>query len=289
MTLLSKRRPNLLLKNNKLSLIGLLEHKVKEVNVKRVLNFICPHWLFAHNYSFAPIGRILVCWDPQILNVNVLDQSSQYIHWEVHSIQTGIVFLSTFVYGANDYVERQYLWSSLLNLKSTSPWVTIGDFNAIRSHREKSGGSSLWPPHMDEMNNSLYYCELDDLRFSGCFFTWSNRQIAPNHISSKIDRVLVNESWMRAFPYSSAFFPTPGISDHSPIPSLGFLTSWLTILYFSPQFKRVGEPLSLATPCFVFVKNLVLSKWNSKNLTLRSLVQSLIGLKVPNFILIIFK
>ena len=92
-----------------------------------------------------------------------------------------------------------------------------GGFNAIRSPREKSGGTTQWPPHMDKFNNCLYSCVLDDLRFSGCYYTWNNRQDAPNHISSKIDRVLVNESWMRTFPYSNAFFPTPRLSDHSPV------------------------------------------------------------------------
>lgn len=118
---IKQREAKLFIKNNNLSLIGLLEHKVKEANAKRILNFICPHWHFAHNYNFAPIGRILVCWDPQILTVNVLNQSSQYIHCEVHSIHSGLVFLTTFVYGANDYVDRHDLWSSLLNLKTTSP------------------------------------------------------------------------------------------------------------------------------------------------------------------------
>lgn len=120
------------------------------------------------------------------------------------------------MYGANDHVDRHSLWSNLLNIKSNSPWITLGDFNAIRSPKEKSRGSTSWPPHMNEFNDCLYSCELEDLRYSGCFFTWSNRQDPPNHVSTKIDRVLVNEGWMRAFPYSSTFFPTPGVSDHSP-------------------------------------------------------------------------
>ena len=40
--------------NNKLSLVGLLEHKIKESNAKRVLNFVCPQWHFVHNFDYAP-------------------------------------------------------------------------------------------------------------------------------------------------------------------------------------------------------------------------------------------
>lgn len=119
----------------------------------------------------------------------------------------------------------------MLNIKTTHPWVTIGDFNAIRSPREKAGGSPSWPPHMDDFNNCLYACELDDLRFLGCFYTWTNRQDGPNHISTKIDRVLANESWMKSFPYSNAFFPTPGLSDHSP-----------SVVSLTPTPKPIAKP-----------------------------------------------
>lgn len=164
---LKQKEAKKFINNNKLSLIGLLEHKIKEVNAKRVLNFICPQWHFAHNYDHAPIGRIFVCWDPHKCDVNVLGKSNQHIHCEVHALHSGMRFFTTFVYGANDHVDRQDLWSSMLNLKTVSPWVTLGDFNAIRSLRKKVGGSSNWPPHMDDFNNSLYACELDDLRFLG--------------------------------------------------------------------------------------------------------------------------
>lgn len=122
-----------------------------------------------------------------------MSKSSQYIHCEVHVLQTGLLFYTTFVYGSNDLIERQELWNSLLNFKTNSPWVSLGDFNAIRSPKEKNGGLTHWPPHMDEFKNCLYSCEVDDLRFSSCYFTWSNKQDFPNHISSKIDRVSVNE------------------------------------------------------------------------------------------------
>jgi hypothetical protein len=84
---------------------------------------------------------------------------------------------------------------------------------------------------VDEFNTCLYHSGIEDLRFSGCHLTWSNRQQPPNHISSKIDRVLVNEDWLKAYPYSSAFFPTPGISDHSP-----------AVVYITPLPKSAPKP-----------------------------------------------
>ena len=184
---LKQKAAKLFLKNNEISLIGLIEHKVKEPNIKRVVRSICPQWQHTHNSTHAPIGRILVCWNPHILNVKILHMTSQLVHCEVMSILDGLVFLVTFVYGANDHTDRVNLWRDLCILKNDESWVIMGDFNAIRDPKEKSGGINLWPPHMDDFNQCLYSCAVDDLRYSGCFFTWSNRQDSPNHISTKGD------------------------------------------------------------------------------------------------------
>jgi len=213
---LKQRAAKLFLKNNQLSIMGFIEHKVKEPNIRKIIRSICPHWHFAHNSSHAPIGRILVCWDPNILNVKILHTTSQLIHCEVSSILDGLEFFITFVYGASEHTGRVDLWRDLGTLKNSGCWMIMGDFNAIRNPREKFGGTHHWPPHMDDLNKCMFSCEVDDLRYIGCHFTWSNRQDHPNHISTKLDRVLVNDTWLRTHTSSTAYFPTPGISDHSP-------------------------------------------------------------------------
>lgn len=62
---------------NKLSIIGLVEHKIKEPNFNRVFCSMIPSWSFVHNYSHSPNGRICVGWDPSFVNVIVLGQSKR--------------------------------------------------------------------------------------------------------------------------------------------------------------------------------------------------------------------
>ncbi|GFY91109.1 hypothetical protein Acr_07g0013050 [Actinidia rufa] len=50
-------------------------------------------------------------------------------------------------------------------------------------------------------------------RYIGYQFTWANKQGDWNYISTKIDRVLVNEVQMRTYPQSNAIFLPPGVSD----------------------------------------------------------------------------
>lgn len=202
---------------NKLSLLGLVEHKIKESNSSRILKSMLPFWDFAHNYTHSPNGRIIVTWDPSIVHVSVLGSSSQAIHCNVQSLSGDVQFLATVVYGSNFYCERNELWQSLTSWRSPTPWIILGDFNAIRSQSDKMGGDCHWPPHMEDFNKCISHNDLDDLKYSGCHYTWSNKQASSHFVSTKIDRALVNEHWMRTFPCSSAHFLAPGISDHSPI------------------------------------------------------------------------
>lgn len=243
------------LHDNKLSMCGLLEHKIKEPNLRKVMNFVSPHWSFAHNCNHSPFGRIVVCWDPLILSVQILGMSKQFIHCEVKVLHEDLGFYATFVYGSNDQQERQELWTDLLCLNNLAPWVVLWEFNVIRSSKEKSGGTSLCPSYVDEFNSCLYHSGLEDLRFSGCHLIWSNRQQPPNHVSSKIDRALVNEDWLKTYPYSSSFFPTPWISDHSlavvyiilkpklAIKPFRFFVFLQIIQCFFLLFKKLGETL----------------------------------------------
>lgn len=67
-------------KNNNLSLVGLIEHKSKEPKAQNIVNIMFPHWHAANNFALGPLGRIPLCWDPLILAIQVLTQSSQFIH-----------------------------------------------------------------------------------------------------------------------------------------------------------------------------------------------------------------
>ncbi|XP_062085585.1 uncharacterized protein LOC133791682 [Humulus lupulus] len=55
---------------------------------------------------------------------------------------------------------------------------------------------------------------LIELRSSGSFFTWSNKQKEGSRIFSKLDRVFVNEMWLDIFPNSEARVNWDAIYDH---------------------------------------------------------------------------
>ncbi|XP_023638389.1 uncharacterized protein LOC111830491 [Capsella rubella] len=56
---------------------------------------------------------------------------------------------------------------------------------------------------------------LFDLPFSGPRFTWTNKR-SVDPIGKKLDRCLVNGSWLTSFPNSHCTFEAPEFSDHTP-------------------------------------------------------------------------
>jgi exonuclease III len=187
---------------NKLSVIGLVEHKIKEHNFSRVFSSMIPFWSFVHNYTNSSSGRICIGWDPTIVKVFVLAQTSQAIHCGIHSVTGDINFTATFVYGSNDYHERDALWQFLSTWNNPGPWVILGDFNALRYPSDKVGGDPHWPSYMDDFAKCIAFNELEDLKYTGCHFTWSNKQDPSHVVTTKIDRVLVNEQWIKMFFFS---------------------------------------------------------------------------------------
>ncbi|KAI0519364.1 hypothetical protein KFK09_006808 [Dendrobium nobile] len=127
-------------------------------------------------------------------------------------------FQLTAVYASNSSQERKALWNDigLAAPASQMPWAIIGDFNCCRFASEKLGGSDINQAALFDFNSMIFNNCLLDLQSIGCKFTWYNqRQDNPIHI--KLDRVLVNDSWLNSYPDSFCSFQSPSCSDHSPI------------------------------------------------------------------------
>ncbi|XP_059669365.1 uncharacterized protein LOC132314526 [Cornus florida] len=117
-------------------------------------------------------------------------------------------------------IERQVLWDDITHCSTifaASPWLLMGDFNVIPNIGEKHGGSMKWSTAMSDFKDCLQNAELEDLKFCGILYSWSNKSLGDACIAKKLARALVNQKWTSSFPISECNFLTPGISDHSPI------------------------------------------------------------------------
>ncbi|GAV72801.1 Exo_endo_phos domain-containing protein/DUF4283 domain-containing protein, partial [Cephalotus follicularis] len=207
---------SLILKNN-VAFLGVLETRVRAANKDKVGRKFGRGWRMVTNHSQSLLGRIWILWNPSVLQFTVEHISHQAIHGKL--IFQGIVIFVSVVYGSCDYRERRDLWANLAHLSlrlKSMPWIVVGDFNVSRWPNEHSGGRPVFSKAMSEFRECIWKCELEDLRQTGCFLTWSNKREGADTVSKKLDRAMGNWCWFKEYNHVQASFPLPGISDHSP-------------------------------------------------------------------------
>ncbi|KAL1200689.1 hypothetical protein V5N11_019869 [Cardamine amara subsp. amara] len=93
--------------------------------------------------------------------------------------------------------------------------MIFGDFNEILDVQEHSNyaTSPFVTLGMRNFKDVIRYCSLSDTTIHGPQFTWCNKR-EKQLICKKLYRVLVNDSWLLAYPQSHCTFDTGGCSDH---------------------------------------------------------------------------
>lgn len=233
---------------------------MEQNNIQEVMNAVVPGWRFVGNYSAeAGNGRIVVAWDP-IISVIIYFSSPQLVLCGVLDPRTGQSFTAAFVYARNRRAQRLELWNIIrelagINNLRDSPWILMGDYNQVLSSAEIFSSSSvpICQRGLHDFSVCLEDTGLFDLAFRGCQFTWYSKSTTSPK-SRKIDRALVNESWVERYPDSYAFFDTPGSSDHTPcLISLANQLSprrcrfiYFTMFSTHPDYQRlIGEAWSV--------------------------------------------
>lgn len=159
-------------------------------------------------------------WHPSV-SVKVLHKSLQHITAVVELPFVDVDIVITLVYGSNFRKERKQLWSELKFLTTSQQiaglsWSVLGDFNQILTATEHSTSTQVSSTRgMQDFRLCLSQAELYDLPFCGNTYIWTNKHEV-GIVAKKLDRILVNDSWLRSFPNSIGVFGEPGISDHNP-------------------------------------------------------------------------
>lgn len=102
-------------------------------------------------------------------------------------------FECTFVYGFSDQQSRNELWVGLRQIHSrcVGSWLILGDFNDV-SNTEDRIGSMVRRGEIAPMLSCLNECQVIDVKATGKYYTWSNKQEGEQRVFSRIDRVLAN-------------------------------------------------------------------------------------------------
>ncbi|KAF9664275.1 hypothetical protein SADUNF_Sadunf17G0139100 [Salix dunnii] len=75
----------------------------------------------------------------------------------------------TFVYGLHTHVDRQPLWSYLVQESAkhtTRAWLVLGDFNAVMKLGDRAGGDLAWHGHNDDFPMCMHSAQLAPFPYS---------------------------------------------------------------------------------------------------------------------------
>ena len=150
-----------------------------------------------------------------------------------------------------------------LNSHQLGNIVLDGDLNVTLSLREKKGGSIVRDPIREWVEDIIMEWYIDDIKPSCGKFTWSNKRIGSGHIVARLNRFLIQNSFLilglnvvsKILPFSA--------SDHKPIllelskdTNLGpvpfrFSPSWIQQEGFQDLVLNVWQNPVSGSPFFV--------------------------------------
>lgn len=198
-----------------IGMVGLLEIRVKAAKLGAVYLSMFKGWCFTTNLRWNKGGRIMLASDPKVFSMNKMEGNGQFIHCQVTLLEQKQDFMLTIVYAHNKKEERRGLWKGLMAFNTTDPWLIMGDFNDILNAKDRIGAKAKCKSGLD-FSRWVRQCRMEDVPYSGCKYTWNNKQLGDDRICSKIVRAMANEAWLERFDKAEAIFLDEGYFDHSP-------------------------------------------------------------------------
>ncbi|GAA0160574.1 reverse transcriptase [Lithospermum erythrorhizon] len=189
-------------------------------------------------------NKIWIFWN-NVFEVEILDDNAQFVNAKVQSSLCKEEVIVTAVYASCNITTRRQLWEGLVNMSmTTSPWVVMGDFNVIKGPSEQVRCKALDPKALEDFNDCLLSCRLEDAGYTGKTFSWTNGRTA-----KRLDRVLFNQQYGALYPRVKVQQLAKTLSDHAPLlvtsfgPEVGgkgsfkFQKMW----FHHPNFIRLVE------------------------------------------------
>jgi ribonuclease HI/exonuclease III len=224
-------------------------------------------------------GGIATLWDDSKLDFIEEETSTHWIYTKLLHKRSGLLVSLFNLYVPVAITEKKDCWDSLalfLNHNSSVNIIVAGDLNVTLSPSEKKGGSIVRDPAREWVEDLISDWELEDISPSNGRFTWSNRRLGPGHIAARLDRFLVQSSFLSLGLIASSKVLPHSTSDHKPV-SLALLPSsslgplpfkfsplWaLQDSFYSIVQRSWIHPVS-GSPFFVWEEKLRNLKWNLK-------------------------
>jgi len=168
-----------------------------------------------HNGGINGSGSLLSMWHKDAFKCESHVMGTGYIAAVGTHVRSAQRCCVVNVYAACNLKEKKILWEELTRYKAASQIEVCcfcGDFNAIRSRRERKGvDRGDFSSEIRGFNNFVDSNLLLELPIVGKKYTWFK---ANGTAKSRIDRVLVSEEWLQKWPMCKQYVQRREVSDH---------------------------------------------------------------------------
>jgi hypothetical protein len=150
-------------------------------------------------------------------------KTQHYIHWILTILLQKELSIQVSIF--NLYVpilleEKKDCWNKLkefLRMHQIENIILTRDLNVTLSQGGKKGGAIVRDPIQEWVEDTILYWELEYIKHSRGKYTWSNKINGPGHIAERLDRFLVQSSFLLlGLNVESKILPFSA-SNHKPI------------------------------------------------------------------------
>lgn len=153
------------------------------------------------------------------------DVSLNLLNYGVHHIDTTVTSCDgnkvryTFVYGETCPHDSPEFWKLFRRIKdkANAPWLVAGDLNKEMYQSEHWSATRRNESRMRDFRNCINFCNLLDLGYVGCPWTFDNKQEGSKNVRVQLDRAMACPAWSQLFPNHSVQHPVSSASNHCPI------------------------------------------------------------------------
>ena len=138
----------------------------------------------------------------------------------ISCIFDSVTCIITWVYAKTTATESRQLWDDLFRVKNSfvqGPWLVLGDFNCVLGAHEKRGGILPKAVSCSDFQAMSTSCDLFHLPTKGMPFTWTNKRGVGRLVEMRLDRCLINMSWIDVWCNSDCTTLTRTSSDYCPL------------------------------------------------------------------------